>query len=196
MGVTVTDQVEQLFSQARAGSVEAFYELVRHLQVRVRAYVRKFVLDRSSADDVAQETFFATYRSLAQYRSDVPVDLWILGIARNCALMHLRGESRRRAHEAQYLQSAVAEWSADRVESDSRLDRRARELSALKSCLKRLPEDSGRLVAAYYTERASSGEIAHKLGKKESAVRMALLRIRQALRECVQTRIVSLETHP
>ena len=28
MGVTVTDPVEQLFSQARAGSEEAFYDLV------------------------------------------------------------------------------------------------------------------------------------------------------------------------
>jgi RNA polymerase sigma-70 factor (ECF subfamily) len=189
----MTPTVDQLIEQARAGSEEAFYDLARLFQARVRGFVRRYVWDRSAADDVAQETLFAAYRSLDRYTAEIPFDLWILGIARNCALMHLRGEARRRTHEAGYLQAALAQWAADRLGGDSRIELRDRELLALRECLKRLPPESGQLVTAYYAERASSIEIARRTGRKESAVRMALVRIRQALKECVQSKCVALE---
>src|SRR5262245_7201978 len=96
-------------AEARKGSREAFTELVRLHQGRIRAYLGRQLRQQETADDVAQEVFLAAYRSLSSYRGEVPFALWLLGIARNSALMQLRGELRRRAREAG-LREALAEW--------------------------------------------------------------------------------------
>jgi len=161
--------------------VESFAEILRLHQGRVRAYLRRYVLEADLADDLAQETFLAAYRSLPTRNPAAPIDLWLLGIARHRALKHLRDEARRRERP---LKAALAEWCAARVDSDSTDE----DVAALQQCLAGLPRHSAGLIAAYYTDRLTSAEIARRSGKKESAVRMTLLRLREALRQCVQQR--------
>jgi RNA polymerase sigma-70 factor (ECF subfamily) len=184
------DSLDAFVEQARQGSVDAFCSVVRLLQGRVRAYIRRFVFDRSATDDLAQETFLTSYRSLPHYRPEVPFDLWVLGIARHQALKYLRGEARRRAHEARILDQALADWCADRAEADaSLLGDRSRELAALRTCLSGLSAESARLLGSFYTERLSSVEIARRTGRRESGVRVALMRLRHALRECIRGKL-------
>src|SRR5689334_18889566 len=161
--------------------VESFAEILRLHQGRVRAYLRRYVLEADLADDLAQETFLAAYRSLPTRNPAAPIDLWLLGIARHRALKHLRDEARRRERP---LKAALADWCATRIESDSTDE----DVAALQQCLAGLPRHSAGLISAYYTDRLTSAEIARRSGKKESAVRMTLLRLREALRQCVQQR--------
>jgi len=166
---------------------EDFGEILRLHQGRVRAYLRRYVFDPDMADDLAQETFLAAYRSLSGRNPAAPVDLWLLGIARNRALAYLRDEARRRAL-ARPLRAALAAWGAARVESTGS-QQSEREVSALRDCMRSLPGHSAELLSDHYYERLSSAEIARRTGKKESAVRMTLLRLREALRQCVRIRI-------
>ena len=159
---------------------ETFAEILRAHQGRVRAYLRRWVLEADLADDLAQETFLAAYRSLPTRNPAAPIDLWLLSIARHRALKHLRDEARRP------LPAALADWCAARLES--RDDATDDDVSALQQCLAGLPRHSAGLISAYYGDHLTSAEIARRSGKKESAVRMTLLRIREALRECVQQR--------
>ena len=46
--------------------------------------------------------------------------------------------------------------------------------------------EGSRLVREHYFDTKAAAVIAKEQGKKESAVRMTLLRIREALRRCVQ----------
>lgn len=184
------DSLEALVERSRDGSVEAFCSVVRLLQGRVRAYVRRFVFDRDTADDLAQETFLAAYRGLSQSRPEVPFDLWVLGIARNAALKHLRGESRRRAHESRALEAAMAGWCGDRAEADVLAEHGIR-IAALRNCLSGLPAESARLLGACYSERLSSVEIARRTGRRESGVRVALMRLRRALRDCIRGKLAA-----
>jgi RNA polymerase sigma-70 factor (ECF subfamily) len=165
---------------------EPFAEILRLHQGRVRAYLRRWVLEPDVADDLAQETFLAAYRSLPRRNPAAPVELWLLGIARHRALKHLRDEARRRGREARPLRVALSGWSAARLESGG--EGHEEEVSALKQCLAGLPRESAGLISAYYYERKSSADIARRTGRKESAVRMTLLRLREALRQCVAGR--------
>jgi RNA polymerase sigma-70 factor, ECF subfamily len=167
-------------------ALESFAEILRLHQGRVRAYLRRYVLEADLADDLAQETFLAAYRSLPTRNPGAPVDLWLLSIARHRALKHLRDEARR----MRPLQAALASWTAARVEST---DPQEDDVSALKQCLAGLPRHSAGLISAYYTDRLTSAEIARKWGKKESAIRMTLLRLREALRQCVEQRRLGAE---
>ena len=174
---------------SEAVSAEAFGTLLREHQGRVRAYLRRYIADPASADDVAQETFLTAYRRLADRDPASPVELWLLGIARNRALRWLRDERRRRARETS-LASRLVDWSAERLDADGgRLEDREREVTALRQCLAGLPDHGSALIASFYYRRLSSAEIARREGRTESAVRMTLLRLRDALRQCVRLRI-------
>jgi RNA polymerase sigma-70 factor, ECF subfamily len=176
----------------RAGSPEAFGEILRVHQGRVRAYLRRYVADADVADDLAQETFLAAYRSLPARNPAAPLDLWLLSIARHRALRHLRDEAGRRVRG---LGPAFAAWTAARVEADApRLEERDRELAALRDCLRSLPKHGADLIAAHYERRLPSAEIARRAGRTESAVRMTLLRLRDLLKQCVRDRLAGAET--
>lgn len=171
-----------------------FAEILRNHQGRVRAYIRRYVLEADLADDLAQETFLAAYRSLPHRNPAAPIDLWLLSIARHRALKHLRDEARRRDREMRPLKAALAAWCADQMESEAPdRDDHQRQVTALRQCLAGLPRHSAGLVSAYYFQRLTSAEIARKWGKKESAVRMTLLRLREALKQCVEQRKLGAE---
>ena len=141
-----------LIGAARAGSREAFTNLLRIHQSRIRSYLGRFVRDRDVVDDLAQETFLSTYQSLSTYREEVPFRMWMLGIARHRVLRYLRELQRRRAHESALFRGAVGEWLAKEAESLGPQDHE-REVEALRSCLEGLPPKSSALVAEYYFRR-------------------------------------------
>src|SRR5688572_20222288 len=131
--------------------LQSFGEILRQYQGRVRAYLRRYVLEADLADDLAQETFLAAYRSLPHRNPAAPLDLWLLSIARHRALKHLRDQARRRDHEVGPLKAALAAWCAEQVDSSAPdWDDHEKQVSALKKCLAGLPRHSAGLISAYY----------------------------------------------
>ncbi|MDO5580918.1 MAG: sigma-70 family RNA polymerase sigma factor [Planctomycetia bacterium] len=66
-------------------------------------------------------------------------------------------------------------------------------LSALDSCLKKLPPHIRQLVEAYYFGDQSFADLEKSTGQKESTIRKTMCRIRNALRECI-VRFQSIQT--
>lgn len=81
--------------RAAAGDGTAFGMLVRATQVDVRRLCAALV-DRDSADDLAQETYLRAHRALAGYDARAPITVWLAGIARHVCLSELRARTRRR----------------------------------------------------------------------------------------------------
>lgn len=176
--------------EARAGSLDAFSKLVLLHQGRVRGYVGRHVRQVDVADDLAQEVFLDAFRSLRNYRGEVALSQWLYGVARNCVLEHLRSEGRRRLREARSLGAHLLGGRLQRVEENqSSAEEKEREISALQQCMKVLPPDSARLLEEFYFDQSSAVEMAQRRQWKDSRIRKALLRIRQALRECMDRRL-------
>lgn len=170
----------QLLEAARNGSMEAFGDLVRLHQAPVRACLARYVRDWEAVDDLAQDTFLRAYKNLSTYRGEAPFRLWLLAIARNRAVQHLADAARRRTRP---LDAAVDVWMAEEVRAERP------ELSGLRGCLEKLPGPAAALVKDFYFRRRTAVDIARESGRTESAVWMALLRLRQALRRCVESRL-------
>lgn len=188
------DPETRIVDEARKGSREAFREILRFHHGRIRAYLSRFVRDRDAVDDLAQETFLTAYRSLPSYTGEAPLGLWLIRIAKNRALAYLRNEQSRRHQETRNFQSVLAQSLLRTLESEQETaERQDLELAALRSCLEKLPETSAAIITDYYFNRRSAVDIARRTGKKKSAVWMTLLRIRNALRECMKTRLASPE---
>ncbi len=174
-------------------SDDDFSRLVLEHQAAVRSFLGRYVRDQDVINDLAQEAFVAAYRGFADYQGRAPIRIWLFGIARNKALLHLRQEVRRRRREAQSLDVLVMEWRLTDVEEASDLSDEGGALAALETCVGKLPEHSARLVRDFYSEAKSAVELAAEIGIKESGVRMALLRIRGLLRDCVRSALSALE---
>jgi RNA polymerase sigma-70 factor (ECF subfamily) len=184
-----------LVERARAGDEDAFCELVRLHQAHLHVFVASYLPGADAADDVAQDAFLIAYRKLGEFRTDQPLLPWLLGIARRRVLQHLRDEARLHDRHRRSLATGLAEWRLARLETESEADSDAvvaeREIAALTRCLEGLPASSGQLVTEFYFEARPIPEIASRLNKREGAVRMALLRVRQALRQCVEHRLAA-----
>jgi RNA polymerase sigma-70 factor (ECF subfamily) len=176
-----------MIDHAREGSDEAFSDLVRLYQGRVRAYLGRFIRDSNAVDDLTQNTFLSGYRKLGSWRGDASLGTWLLAIARNEALMYLRDERLRREHEASSLEAALA-GDRSAAEEDA-LETREIELAALEKCLSGLPDHSARLIREFYFEGRTAREISEESGTKEVSVWVTIMRIRRALRDCIQARL-------
>ena len=90
----------------------------------------------------------------------------------------------RRAHASALPahQSALLQWQAESVDADRlNLAEQDREIVALKECLRGLPAHSADVISAFYFRRETAAQTATRTGKKEGAIYMTLLRIRQTI---------------
>ena len=188
--VNAPDESAKLVADIRGGSGEAFSQFVRLYQAKVRCYLGRFVRGSDIVDDLAQETFISAYRSLGSYRRQAPLALWLLGIARNLALKHLREEQRRHSREADSLEAAFSRWSEERMEAEESAEGRHEQVvAALRTCIEGLQKHSAGMIRDAYFKGRTAAEIAQENGKTEGAVWVTMMRIRQTLRECIGARI-------
>jgi RNA polymerase sigma-70 factor (ECF subfamily) len=138
------------------------------------------VRDRTLAEDLAQDAFSRAFAGLAGYRADASASTWLLAVARNRCLDHLR-----KARRDPWAGASLDEETSDvpdlaPLPPDQRL-RRADVGDALAA----LSEGERALVILRYKSELDYGELAEAFGLQEGTVRMrisrALTRMRAAL---------------
>ncbi|HEX5146302.1 MAG TPA: sigma-70 family RNA polymerase sigma factor [Conexibacter sp.] len=161
------EQVARMVAAAQDGDRDAWCWLYRRFRPSVLAAVRRVVRDPHEAEDVTQQAFAKLPRAIARYspRAGVPFAAWLLQLARNQAIDHLR---RRRE-----------------TLPDGALDDRPCEApapSALRIAIDALPRDQRDVIVLRHLVGLSPGEIAAHLGRSESSVHGLHHRGRVALR--------------
>lgn len=96
---------------AREGDPVAVDALVRATQVEVWRLCAALV-DRDSADDLAQETYLRALGALGSYEGRAPFRVWLLSIARRTCMDALRGRMRRRGLLSRLQSRPVADAPA------------------------------------------------------------------------------------
>jgi RNA polymerase sigma-70 factor (ECF subfamily) len=81
---------ERLLKRARAGSTEAFSELVHLHSSKVYGVSLKILKNREDAEDNSQNVFCKAYRSIRHFQGNSKISTWLYRIAVNEALMRLR----------------------------------------------------------------------------------------------------------
>jgi RNA polymerase sigma-70 factor (ECF subfamily) len=176
----------ELIRRARGGDQPAFGELVWRHQGALRAYLSRSCAKADVVDDLAQEAFVAAYQSLSSYRGEVSLRHWLYGIARNKWLVYLRTEQRRRKREANRLELELARWQSQQDDGPEAWEAHDQEVAALRRCLDKLPAQSATLIREVYFHGRTAADVAQEHGRKAGAVRMTLMRARQALRKCME----------
>ena len=156
---------------AKAGDREAVRYLYCRYADNVYGYVCSIVRNEHDAEDVTQNVFAKLMTSITKYEQRrVPFSAWILRVARNAALDHLR----------QQRSIPVAEVrSAD--EADDPTDAG----DAIPKALDALSPEQRRVVLLRHLLGLSPAEIAERTGRTEASVHGLHHRGRTALREAL-----------
>ena len=164
-----------------------FDEILRATQSHLRAYIAGMGVPRHDVDDLAQDVYVELYRCQARIPAEVTVKQWLKGIARNLCLNYFRRTARRgRLHR-----EALAEMLVDLTYEPKAHWFEGAVQTALEQCFERLPKESRRMVKLRYEDELPSHTIAERLSSTAEAIRVALFRIRGALRECIASRMAA-----
>jgi RNA polymerase sigma-70 factor (ECF subfamily) len=155
-------------------------------QSRLYGYLVTLLGSVHDARDVLQETNLVLWQKIAEFRPGTDFGAW----ARRCAYFQARAFLRDRKRDRHVFDDELLQVLAEEEPEES--DSETREL-ALRDCLSRLPEKQADLIRERYLEGSSIARMCDRLGRKESALKMTLMRIREVLSVCVQSKLREVE---
>ncbi len=171
--------------QKRAISPE-FTQLVAQQHQQLRSFVRTLGVAPDWVDDLAQEVFLVAWRERDSFDSQRDIGKWLRGIARNLVRNEFRKEQRRK----RILHDGLSELLVRSLEGDTKaVDWEHCPMSVLRDCVEQLAPKSRQIVAGRYSDGWKAPDLADHLGMTAAAVRQALMRIREQLKQCIELRM-------
>ncbi len=170
------DAGRRAVSQAVARAKQGDQDAIRFLYIRyadhIYGYVASIVRDEYEAEDVTQHVFAKLMTALPKYEArEVPFSAWILRVARNAAVDHMRHRRSIPCEEVREME----------VQDDDETTTRHRSLG-LRDALATLPEDQREVLVMRHLVGLTPGEIAGRLGRTEPSIHGLHHRGRGALR--------------
>ena len=150
---------------------------------RVRVFLAAACRDMTLVDDFIQEVAMTAWRKRREFDEARKFDSWIIGMARFVVLRHRRDVARQRVILAPDL--------IERLETLATADQKSpdEQRQALAACVEALGESARTLLGMRYQEGKPLAEVAQQLGRSHGAIRTALSRLRDSLRQCVRERL-------
>jgi RNA polymerase sigma-70 factor, ECF subfamily len=150
--------VYEAVAHAKEGDMSALHFLYARFADDVFAYVRSIVRDPHTAEDITQIVFTKLMKAIHKYeRRDVPFAAWIIRVARNVALDHIRASRQIPLAEVRTSDEGTEQVGFERALS-------------LREALARLPADQREVLVLRHLAGLSPGEIADRLGKTEASI--------------------------
>lgn len=157
-------------ARAKTSDRDAVQFLYVRYSQNVFGYVRSIVHDEYEAEDITQQVFAKLMTALAKYDDrGVPFFGWLLRLAHNAAIDHLRGRRPTPVEEV---------FGPDVRADESSIDRSR----CLREALAALPDEQRSVVVLRHVVGLTPSEIASALGRSESSVHGLHHRGRRALR--------------
>ena len=164
-----TKLLARAIARAKEGDPAALHFLYVRFADDVCAYVRSITHDQHEAEDITQALFAKLLVKIRRYEQrEVPFAAWIIRVARNAALDHIR--ARR-----------LIPFEEVRTSDDGCEDEDSERCRSLRYALDRLPLDQRRVLVLRHVAGLTPREIAERLGKTESSVHGLHHRGRRAL---------------
>ncbi len=147
----------------------------------LRRYLRYLGARPDRIDDLAQEVFAKAFAAPFEWRSERETGAWLRTIARNTFVSSAR---RRDVFVAtDRLDELVVAWETHCGDDDG-----DGLLIALRECLQQLGERHRQALAWRYGEQCPVPVVAQRLGVGAAGAESLLVRLRRALRRCIEGR--------
>ena len=167
------EQEQQRIRRILDGRSDEYGYFVRTYSAQVLDFVSRMVSDAGDAEELAQDAFVRAFRSLGQFDGRSSWLTWVLRIAYNTALNHLKRQ------RLQWL-SIDDLPLADAPDDDLSTDREER-IQQLDAAIDRLPADEQLLLHLYYYDDRQLRDIAYIIDAEPGLLATRLHRIRKKL---------------
>ncbi len=175
----------ELAGRALAGAEHASRELVRRYQRPVFNLIVRMVHDAALAEDLAQETFVKVFTRLSSYDSRYKFASWILKIAHNTTIDHLRQARPPTTSLDEASDSTEAALRAGSAPSPLALVEQRELADVLDLAIDRLRPEYRQVMVLRYQEDLGYEEIADALALPLGTVKSYLHRARLELAEMI-----------
>jgi RNA polymerase sigma-70 factor, ECF subfamily len=167
--LAVPMSLEGLMERYADGDVSAFDELYEFLRPPLISNLRRWLRADDKVQDALQVSLLKIHASRQRYRRGAPVLPWVMTIARNVALDHLRSRvsQERPLEDEQAAQIPDEHPVFDWGEEDER-----EVIHAVRNAVEQLPPSSREVIRMHKLEGRSMSEVADILGIKEGAARV------------------------
>jgi RNA polymerase sigma-70 factor (ECF subfamily) len=189
-----SDPDANLMLQVRAGSEEAFNELFRRYEDRVRGIITHLMGGTAYADDLTQDVFLRVYRARRSYVVGAKFSTWLFTIVNNVVSNARRGLARCR--EVSFDQNAVKSYrftesiSLNRQDSAPSHHVETTEVAALvRNCIDRLVPRQRAAIELCDIEGLSYSRVAKSIGTSPDAAKSLIHRGRLNLKQMLATHV-------
>jgi RNA polymerase sigma factor (sigma-70 family) len=171
----------ELVAGSLDGNQDAFRQIVERYQTLISSLAYCATGNVGQSEDLAQQTFVAAWKQLADLRDPASLRPWLCSITRFLISKEFRRQDHEPAHAAESLE-AMDEWvSPEPLPPDQAIS--DEEKAILWRSLERIPEIYREPLVLFYREHQSIGIVARDLALSEDAVKQRLSRGRKLLQE-------------
>jgi RNA polymerase sigma-70 factor, ECF subfamily len=175
-----------ILERIRKRDPQAVADLVHEHHLQLRGYVAALCADVYAIDDLAQEVFVRALQNLDNVADLREFGRFLRGVARNVVREHVRATAR---YKERYVAFVEELHPHSELQTEASWATEPSVLAGLDRCVKKLPERSQEFIRLRYTEEKQADEIGRAFGLSGGAVRIALLRIREAILHCLRATV-------
>ncbi len=190
--------MEQTDEELVAGVIrkeeQAFSVLFARYRAVVSSHIQRIQRDEVAAEDLTQEVFLRIWHRSEQWKQDAAFKSWLLRIATNVSLNHLRTVKRRREQAIDPASSAVGDEDEDQVPPGWMVDAnsaspddallRDEQRRQLQDIVCQLSQDKQEVIRMTYDDHMETRRVASELGIPEGTVKS---RLHSARRQIART---------
>ena len=172
---------EVLVRRVLGGETHAYAELVRRYRLQLGRYAVRMLGSEADAEDALQDTLVRAYRSLVRCQPE-RFRYWLFGILINRCRTYAAQRTRRQT----LLASNAVEADAMAPHTNDQHEWRL----AIQWALEQLPSDQREAFILKHVEDLSYDEMQELTGARVPALKMRVLRAREALRRLLEEKAV------
>lgn len=172
------DLESALIARVASGDQSAMRALYEAHSEAVWRFVRSRLSDEFEANDIVHETMITVWRTAARYEGRASVRSWMLSIARNKVVDHLRKHGRldlRDADDTVPDEAPIAEVVVAAAQDANRL----------RACITKLGERQRAAIHLSYFEELTYAEIAEIEHVPEGTIKSRIFHAKQLLMRCL-----------
>ena len=177
-------QINVYIVEISKGNEFALDALSRLVSARMLSIAQSIVKNKSTAEEVVQDSFLRILHSAYQFRSDSNGYAWICKITQNVALNALRRDSRNRTEKIDDF---------FHLSSDDDVSEQTTTHLLLKQAMSVLTDFEKRLIYQKYFMDFTVRDSAESLGKSKSAVQRAIVAAEEKMRNYLKSGTKPLE---
>ncbi len=165
---------KQLTQRVAKGDKEAFETIYEQTYGKVARYVKGFVKNESTAEDVIIQTYTIAWQNIAGFRGDGRLTTWLIGIARNIAFKEFRKNQPTTQFDESYSK-------AD--EHSHREPERKDSKKKLKDMIQRLSTKHKEILELVFFQGLTYPEISDIIGIPVNTVKTRVFHAKKALKD-------------